>query len=1289
MAAKKIGAIIALDGEKSFKQSVTNCNKSLTSLKSEMALVKAESEGQANSLENLQKKHTVLSKILDEQKNKENEIVKALDHAKESYENVGKGIQTLTNMQTDQIKKVNDLKTAYSLAQKQLDEMTASGDTASQGISEQENVVKSLADELKKEEQTLKDVNAALEKGEKNYQTAEGRIKDWEAKLNTARAQIIKTNGEINRNAAYMKEAQEATDKCATSIDAFGKEVQKAEEFTLDFADVLKANLSNTVVDSMKNLATGAATAIVSMESAQRQFQASTGASTAQMREYNSVMSELNRNNYGEDMNDIAESMALIRQYTGELDPDKLEQMTENGIAMRDVFGMDLSETIRGIDALMENMGLTGEEAFDLIAAGAQNGLDKSGELTDNIAEYSQLWAQAGFSAQEMFTILQNGLDSGAYNLDKVNDFVKEFTISLSDGRIEENLDSFSAQTRTLFKNWQDGKVTSKQVFYSVINDLANATNKQEALTVASNTWSSLGEDNALAVITSLDDLNDTYENVQGTMEEIKDIKYDTLESRYKQLGRTFMAEVGEPIAEKVLPMMEDGLDFVAENLDEILALLGGIGAAVVTYKIATTVQETVTAVSAFTKATEGATVAQQAMNLVSSANPYVLLATAIVGVTTAVIALGVAAGDTAGHYSELAAENQEVIAASQQTRKEIDELGQTWSGTVADIAAQEGFSNELITELYGLEGQSGKTSGEIARMSQIVEQLNTMYPDLNLSLDENTGKLSATEEATRSLTEAQMEQIKAEAARKQLTEIIEKQTEAELNLYKLKQQEEEIQEQQEIALQNYNDRIKELTDSEYNLVTTSNLKNAALEDYALRIDELNSQLEANKEETTKAEESVNALHEEYQYVDEYLKDMTGIEDTTNDLNSMGEAATNTAAATDAAIAAIEERYQTAVTDISEVVSSQMNLFEQFDASVDLSTADLLANMQSQIDGVSNWADNIQILADRGINQGLLGYLAEMGPQGAGYVALFAQMSDTELKKANEMWSQSMTLQESVSNEVADAMTGYTEALQEATPGIIADTKNAGNQVGVALPEGIEEGVLSSTPMAMDTLSTLVTKMKDMPKEELEINSPSKVYRRYGQALPEGIAEGVSKNTHTASGSVKSMLSSIQVTAAAQNMSIYLAYYNIGTQIPAGMANGITARRSLVINAVARLCASAESTARSRLQIRSPSKIFETLGKYTAEGFGIGYEKKMANVRSMINDSMAFSGNHTGSVGVSGGDAQNALTEKIVIELPIYTGKNYTKTEIVEIARNGISSGQKSRYRAKGVIAGV
>ena len=138
-----------------------------------------------------------------------------------------------------------------------------------------------------------------------------------------------------------------------------------------------------------------------------------------------------------------------------------------------------------------------------------------------------------------MFAILENGLNSGAYNLDKVNDYVKEFGNSLADGRIDDHIKSFSAGTQDLVKKWHDGSATTKEVFQSVISDLASMKNEQEALTLASDTWSALGEDNAMKVITSLNNVNNSYKNVQGTMEKVKDIKYDSITNQWKVLGRT------------------------------------------------------------------------------------------------------------------------------------------------------------------------------------------------------------------------------------------------------------------------------------------------------------------------------------------------------------------------------------------------------------------------------------------------------------------------------------------------------------------------------------------------------------------------------------------------------------------------------------------------------------------------------------------------------------------------------------------------------------------------------
>ena len=124
MAKKReIGAHIVLDGEKEFKSAVTACNKSLATMKSEMKLVAAQTEGNANSLDALQKKHTVLQNILEEQVKKEEAVRKALEHAEEDYQKVGDELTQYRNK--------------LEAAQKALDEMEKSEESSSDAIEEQ------------------------------------------------------------------------------------------------------------------------------------------------------------------------------------------------------------------------------------------------------------------------------------------------------------------------------------------------------------------------------------------------------------------------------------------------------------------------------------------------------------------------------------------------------------------------------------------------------------------------------------------------------------------------------------------------------------------------------------------------------------------------------------------------------------------------------------------------------------------------------------------------------------------------------------------------------------------------------------------------------------------------------------------------------------------------------------------------------------------------------------------------------------------------------------------------
>ena len=78
------------------------------------------------------------------------------------------------------------------------------------------------------------------------------------------------------------------------------------------------------------------------------------------------------------------------------------------------------------------------------------------------------------------------------------------------------------------------------------------------------------------------------------------------------------------------------------------------------------------------------------------------------------------------------------------------------------------------------------------------------------------------------------------------------------------------------------------------------------------------------------------------------------------------------------------------------------------------------------------------------------------------------------------------------------------------------------------------------------------------------------------------------------------------------------SFINAGGDIVKGIARGIAGAGSFVLQAIKDLAFSAIDSFKSFLGIHSPSKVFEELGGFTGEGFGIGLEKSLADVNGMI-----------------------------------------------------------------------
>ena len=223
----------------------------------------------------------------------------------------------------------------------------------------------------------------------------------------------------------------------------------------------------------------------------------------------------------GQSMDAVAEAVIMVKKNLGDLGDTDLTNLTKQALTLEELYGIDMNETLRGVNSLMKQYGLTAQEAMDYIVRGTQNGLDKTNELGDNLSEYAGKFEQAGYSASEYFQLLQNGLQGGAYNLDKVNDAINEVTTRLADGTIGDSIDLYSQKTQSLFLAWQNGEATQKQVIDSIVADIGNCTSQQEALNMAAQAFGTMAEDGNLKFITSLTSVGETYDSVAGSAQKL------------------------------------------------------------------------------------------------------------------------------------------------------------------------------------------------------------------------------------------------------------------------------------------------------------------------------------------------------------------------------------------------------------------------------------------------------------------------------------------------------------------------------------------------------------------------------------------------------------------------------------------------------------------------------------------------------------------------------------------------------------------------------------------------
>lgn len=311
------------------------------------------------------------------------------------------------------------------------------------------------------------------------------------------------------------------------------------------------------------------------IETAMNQLTASTGATAEQSEKWRQVMEDVYNNNYGDSFEDIGAGIEQITKNLGDMDSESLQNVTESAFALRDTFGYEIPESTRAAKAMVDNFGISGEEAMNLIAAGAQNGLDYSGELLDSISEYSVQFAKVGLDADDMFKIFQKGAESGAFNLDKVGDAVKEFSIRAIDGS-DTTIDGFNRiglNADEMVAKFSAGGDTAKEAFQETIAALAAMEDPLEQNTSGVDLFGTMWEDLGPEAVTALADIQEGAYGTADAMDQIKDVKYDDLSSQFEELKRNVQTAT-IPIGEELIPILMQLAEAVLPVLTGVLSPL-------------------------------------------------------------------------------------------------------------------------------------------------------------------------------------------------------------------------------------------------------------------------------------------------------------------------------------------------------------------------------------------------------------------------------------------------------------------------------------------------------------------------------------------------------------------------------------------------------------------------------------------------------------------------------------------------------------------------------------------
>ena len=845
--------------------------------------------------------------------------------------------------------------------------------------------------------------------------------------------------------------------------EAFADAVMKAVEFesaitgvykTVNGTDEQLRNISSEIKD-MSTVMPASAASIAGVAEAAGQL----GIATDDITTFTGVMINL-----GEATNlsseEAASALAKFTNITG-MSAEYYENLGSTVVALGNNFATTEADIV-GMSTRLASAGtlagLTESDILALAASMSSVGIeaDAGGSAMSKLITDMQVAVETGSDRLEEFATVagMTGNEFASLFGEKAVDALYAFISGLND--TERN----GATATVILENMGLTEIRLSNAVKSLAN---NHEGLSSAIDLASGAWV---QNTALATEANL--------------------RYGTLESRMamtENAATNLAAAFGDDLTPVVGAVVDAGrgmFEWMTRIIEEnpavtaaLTALAIGIGivAAAITVFALVTSPIVVTAIHSITAA--------------MMANPIFLIITGVVALTAAVVAfVAILASQeseydswtasTKQQYDELQSLNSEYDAAVEKygetseealnLRYEIDELNasfeankktveefvaecdalveahnkivQSYAEATAELDSEALGTQSLINKLSQLTSKTSLSEAEHMQMNAIIEQLNESMPELALNYDETTNSLNLTTDALKKMAAEQAKQEKQEENYRAYVDLVKEQTALE---EKLAEAEANLTAERERRNMVFDETTQQWSNAGYT-------EDSLWASWTTDLDEYGDALTAAQ---TAYDENIAMQEMLTTEMGNYATEMEAAKNATIGYDEAVSAALDTVKGELSELAA---KYDEAYIAAYDSINSQIGLFDTMKTETELSISDMTTAMQSQIDYLNTYGENLKLAADFGLDEGLIDSLSDGSAESAGQLdAIIEKVQELGGTTAeaqefingfNSSFEEVQTAKETFATQVATMQTDFEAAMDGINEKLVTSIEN-------------------------------------------------------------------------------------------------------------------------------------------------------------------------------------------------------------------------------------------------------